>query len=596
MFCNLNTIKIMKNKLRKGFLVISLGFLFAFGACSEDITQIETPKNEKELKWNTRTFEELKLNSRFLKSYEKVSEKLNKIKTSKNSEYDFVIDSTSIYEVVKDNYTSYTFSIYRNNLPEFVSYYENLFIEIDSSNVPKASILKFNLNPLNNVVSSIEQTTVLENPYLFNKGGLEDDFDDASKCTTVYIYYVETCGCEGQHWPGDPSCDCPSSPPVSVFLNTYETCNTGGTGTGTGDPSTGVITYNPNYTGSGGTYSSTSTAVSNPTNYITQRRKSLRRNLPEGLGFHSQNYIWLNSQNESVQGAIYSYLETAVNGIEGLISSVPLYPQSEVLFVNQLIEYCRINNLNENDCLNYINSSIIEKKINVTNLDPCGQSIFNRLKVLEQNDVAAILRKLGDVKSDYNLTILNGIPTDPNSLASTNWELSPLQEIISYNYKIKVRSEHTQISTDLALASTILHEIIHAYFLSILDDCIVANNCTVLQSYPDLWNFYVANKTGNFTNGLSQHNQIANSYVNIMGAALQEFITGVPVVTGQQSQVYTDLAWYGLEGTIPYNALPVDDKNRIQFRFNNVELLNQSAIDSTGATITPIGTRNLPCQ
>lgn len=344
MFCNLNTIKIMKNKLRKGFLVISLGFLFAFGACSEDITQIETPKNEKELKWNTRTFEELKLNSRFLKSYEKVSEKLNKIKTSKNSEYDFVIDSTSIYEVVKDNYTSYTFSIYRNNLPEFVSYYENLFIEIDSSNVPKASILKFNLNPLNNVVSSIEQTTVLENPYLFNKGGLEDDFDDASKCTTVYIYYVETCGCEGQHWPGDPSCDCPSSPPVSVFLNTYETCNTGGTGTGTGDQSTGVITYNPSYTGSGGTYSSTSTAVSNPTNYITQRRKSLRRNLPEGLNIHSENYIWLNSQNESVQGAIYSYLESTVNGTGGLISSVPTYPQEVIAFVNEAINFVLQNN------------------------------------------------------------------------------------------------------------------------------------------------------------------------------------------------------------------------------------------------------------
>lgn len=131
-----------------------------------------------------------------------------------------------------------------------------------------------------------------------------------------------------------------------------------------------------------------------------------------------------------------------------------------------------------------------------------------------------------------------------------------------------------------------------------IDDCNQNGSCQNLQSFPDLWNFYVAYKNGGvFTNGIAQHNQMANSFVNIMASALQEYMTNVPLMVGQTpNQDFIDVAWYGLEGTIPYNALSQTDKDRIQFRFNNVELLNQSDVNANGLTITPIGNRVFPCN
>mgnify|MGYP000685742586 CR=1 FL=1 len=183
------------------------------------------------------------------------------------------------------------------------------------------------------------------------------------------------------------------------------------------------------------------------------------------------------------------------------------------------MDYLEANNNSTysiNQMMQLINSNIIVKKITDTNLDPCGKSVLSKLKNLRQNDVASILRRFGDVNSIFNLNFSTDYPNDPNALASTNWVLDTNSNTIPYNYLIKIRPEETQISTELAIAGSLLHEIIHAYFLSLIDDCIQANNCTTLQTFPELWNYYVANQTGNPTNSISQHNQIALSYVNII--------------------------------------------------------------------------------
>lgn len=251
---------------------------------------------------------------------------------------------------------------------------------------------------------------------------------------------------------------------------------------------------------------------------------------------------------------------------------------------------------NQNN-LTSIKPLIIEEQIKDNNLDPCAKSLLNKLKNLSQSDISFILNKLG-VNSTYTLNIITDYPADPNALASTNWNTNASGNIIPYNYNIKIRPDYTSLGTDLAIAGTILHEIIHAYFLSLIDDCTQTSNCTLLQNFPDLWNFYVANQNnGVYTNGISQHNQLAQSYVNALGASLQEFITSIPLSANQTpEQVYLDIAWYGLEGTIPYNALPQVDKDRAKFRFENVELLNQSAVNLNGQTIVPKGTRTSPCN
>ncbi|MEZ4839412.1 hypothetical protein [Flavobacterium sp.] len=73
---------------------------------------------------------------------------------------------------------------------------------------------------------------------------------------------------------------------------------------------------------------------------------------------------------------------------------------------------------------------------------------------------------------------------------------------------------------------------------------------------------------------------MGNHYVNIMGAALQEYDTGVPVPEGQiPEQLYTDLAWSGLFKAFSPNPFPnltsvnrarISSRKQIQYLRNKI--------------------------
>lgn len=249
---------------------------------------------------------------------------------------------------------------------------------------------------------------------------------------------------------------------------------------------------------------------------------------------------------------------------------------------------------------------IIESEIK-SNLDPCGQSVLERLENLNNFDISKILDRFHNQIipfnnhpfNNYNLTFNSENPVDPNVLGSTSWQLNNQGNPIHFNYKIKIHTLVTQASTDLAIAELILHELVHAYFLSYIDDCYINGNCNqLINNFPDLWNHFIQNgSNGSITDIMSQHTEMSNIYVNIIASALQEFNTGLQLSNGQvPSQVYLDMAWYGLVGTIPFNNLPQVDKDRIISRFENVELLNQSSTNSSNIVINPVGTRTNPCN
>ncbi|MEZ4839414.1 hypothetical protein [Flavobacterium sp.] len=86
--------------------------------------------------------------------------------------------------------------------------------------------------------------------------------------------------------------------------------------------------------------------------------------------------------------------------------------------------------------------------------------------------------------------------------------------------------------------------------------------------------------------------KIENHYTNIIGAALQEYDTGVPVPDGQTpQQLYTDLAWAGIWAPDPsYNqfhgVLTGTDKARISNR-KNTEMNKSSAFGMTPSSNNP---------
>lgn len=150
--------------------------------------------------------------------------------------------------------------------------------------------------------------------------------------------------------------------------------------------------------------------------------------------------------------------------------------------------------------------------------------------------------------------------------------------------------------TDLSVATTMAHEVIHAYLISLLEeykDCGASGIC----DFPTIYDAYVQRQISNNPNPnltVDEHHElIAKNYVYAIASTIQEFHTGQ--YTDYPYQNYLDMAWGGLDGTFIFNKdFPNDpnDKNykyreRIFARINTEKLGTQYGINS------PIGT---PCK
>jgi len=108
-------------------------------------------KNLK-FKFKNKTFAELNKETKFEKAYQKfIDKKLGNSnfegRTIMEDQYGFTIDSSLVKEFSSELYTSYTFFITRDSLHN--DYFENLVVEVDSSNTVNAVIIKYFLNSPN---------------------------------------------------------------------------------------------------------------------------------------------------------------------------------------------------------------------------------------------------------------------------------------------------------------------------------------------------------------------------------------------------------------------------------------------------------------
>lgn len=112
-------------------------------------------------------------------------------------------------------------------------------------------------------------------------------------------------------------------------------------------------------------------------------------------------------------------------------------------------------------------------------------------------------------------------------------------------------------STDLAVAITIMHEVIHAYLLAYFR----YDSSFVRDSYPQLMEEYIDDK---YSLAQAQHDQMVVSYINQLFTSLKEY--GKFLGYHISDQVYSDLAWSGLIDTHAFAVKPEDEKNRIKSR------------------------------
>ncbi|MFV8268771.1 hypothetical protein ACNQGP_02400 [Flavobacterium sp. GT2N3] len=260
----------------------------------------------------------------------------------------------------------------------------------------------------------------------------------------------------------------------------------------------------------------------------------------EGILSLRQKIWWDNYSNDPLKQEIITYLgQNPTN--EG------------ILFSLEMIDQMRANP----DLFRSIKPFLIEKNIDDTNLDACSEGVFQQIKNTTICDFAYIFAKLGADDSIYNTTM----KTEHNSVM-VNGQLQEVGDPANtirttpgtkYNYTVYVNPEYPG-KTKLFIAAVLLHEMAHAYFFSLVDDY----NMEATNSFnelPILFNAAVVNK---FPIGSTlHHEEIANSYVNAIASALQEFQPGLT------QQVYDDLAWGGLKGTPIFDTLfPVGNPNR----------------------------------
>ncbi len=225
-------------------------------------------------------------------------------------------------------------------------------------------------------------------------------------------------------------------------------------------------------------------------------------------------------------------------------------------------------------------STAIEYNIDDTLLDPCLKGIMAQLKKATNNDIAKILIKLGA----NNMYTVSMVMKPAGTYAET-------QKISAYNYEIRVDRSRNTNATTLFKATALVHEVIHSYFLSLVDDYKYTPS-TGLPSFPELFEAYVKKEYPTSSDKQdAQHLAMANRYVDAMAAALQEYDANYTI----PYQVYQDLAW----GTL--SKAPIFEKTFPSGSANNIRITNRYGAESSGRVVgqgtpnqqTPVGK---PCK
>lgn len=244
-------------------------------------------------------------------------------------------------------------------------------------------------------------------------------------------------------------------------------------------------------------------------------------------------------------------------------------------------------------------AAAIQKKINADKLDACTKAVLDKLKNLKQANIAAMIQRFNSGGSIFNINMSTGqIPdnnssiwaqTTPMSGSSTDINMVFNQDYINGKY-------NPNPPTDLSVATTMAHEIIHAYLISQLQQY-KSGEASGICDFPTVYDAFVKQKISSNPNILpeAQHELIASAYVNAIASTIEEFQTGQPVTSGYPKQVYLDMAWGGLITTAIFTKNYPNDPNHKNYKDREriMARINTEKLGSIYGSNMPIGT---PCK
>jgi len=224
-------------------------------------------------------------------------------------------------------------------------------------------------------------------------------------------------------------------------------------------------------------------------------------------------------------------------------------------------------------------AGIIENRIVSTNLDPCSSQILTDLKTLTQNDIANIITRFDTPSNIYDWEIETSTPSVPGNAAETDRRNGS----VPFDYVTKLGPNYTSQATKTAIARTILHEMLHAYMISHIDD-VNAGNSVDIRNFAQLWQFIRNSTSPGGSTQPAQHEYMAQRFIPHIKDALKEWDNAQ-----QSDQYYEDLAWGALFNTGTFNHFhPVGSPSRDR-------IINTNLAEDTNSNQGGVNPKGNPC-
>jgi hypothetical protein len=193
---------------------------------------------------------------------------------------------------------------------------------------------------------------------------------------------------------------------------------------------------------------------------------------------------------------------------------------------------------------------VLDTQIITTDLPPCVDKIVVDIKTLQNGKFAQVIAKFAGVNpapTNYNWNISTGVlPTDNPGSTNGTVGINGVNTTLNEN--------DLNVSTDLSIAKTLIHECFHAYLVS------VYRYRDIDKSYVNLIETYFTEFNKDLND--AQHNIFADTnIIKEISSAIQEYGVSKGYVLSQQ--FYDDMAWGGLAGTKAFKTLSDEEQERI---------------------------------
>ncbi|WP_336066512.1 hypothetical protein [Mesoflavibacter sp. CH_XMU1404-2] len=557
-----------KNQLQQFSLksLIVLGLLLLVFTCQKEDDLIEEEKHTAQITSQNFTATVFRKSS-VINTTPKLKQHIDKILSKENNstkrtitsqEYGFSIDTTKILQLQSDYYTSYIFIVERENQQEFVL--ENYIITQFADNTIKQYLVNYPIHTDGSLDIAMAQLEGLEGQGLYLREG-----------TTCYTFeeYEEPSynnipchgqGASGEHTVEDgDECDYWGNPNQMATVEyvpggwiSHEDCiSGGGSGGGITDPISG-----------GGTV--------DPTDYDQPV-------IPVFKYTWEKIELCINGEDISPSSPLYGQLpEDGVTIEPGLIASLNL-PEETLLAIDSY--------LIENNCSEEAQEFTVEamqalmdgsevdfedKLIYDTTLQDCVKNIIDEIKnsdnfialdefpnyVLLQLNISNYILDLFENSNNWKLTFKSEIiEANSNGLLSNAKTNAGFVQGSSGMFYVDIILDSTYVSnaTDLAIARTVIHELVHAYILYTYQTDIFSD---LSQSYSHL----LAESGVDQDPNSAQHQLMVNLFINAIADSLANWDN----YSISNSVYYEYLSWSGgMTNTETFSNKPIEYKANV---------------------------------